>query len=706
MAFVDDPNNNSQSNNVAGASPLGNATPSEQTSPMSSGDSQPSSQPSTIQSSSKPASTNVKAPKASSGMFTNIQKYVDKNKPSAQNMAESSVSDIKKTQDDIKQKQQDTLAKFTTNAQQGGMYDTAARVQDVNQYTQQQANLPQQAEQSTEQVAAQPQQPSTGINENKFSDIINAKYTGPKNLTETGNLYQTSLEAANKASNIGNLAQSTEGREQLLRDKFTQGGKQYTQGSSQLDNLLMGQQLPQIEQMQNLGKQIGSTEDIMNRFTSGATDIANQTQSQVQATKDQARAEFSRLAQERQGQIDSRVGEVVENWDQLPAHFRTILSNPDGTVNLSKIEAGVLGVDSGEGLYNLSGEDLFGDGSVDKVQSDNKKLVARSEQENMNRLQALSNLALGGEEKLYDIGEYANNELAGTQSAFDALGIEGVRDQLANAEETFRANAAKDVIGSGQGKKYYKKSWGRKGRVTANRSVADTLQRNLEDRYDFDSDIKRDVTDNSKLLTALGSLSSNGSSVDNSDLQAKQGGAIQEGGDIKDFVKAIEKYGIIDETSTNENNVFDDLEKINPFHGENNYLGGMGLNAVREGGQFINKNTQKLSNGIEKALGDNAYTKGLTAPIEWTGKLADGIGDAIGSVGDFFGGSGKSDAKKTASAIAYQNAQKDLAKKLENSFEDSGFKNRLNVQDTQDTQARTQKLMELLGKLDKTNIGE
>lgn len=710
MAFVDDPNNNSQNSTIAGAAPLSNAAPTDQASNTASEGSQAASQSSTIQSSSKPASTNVKAPKASSGMFTNIQKYVNKNKPSAQNMAESSVSDIRKTQDDLKQKQQDNLAKFTTNAQQGGLHDTQARVADVGSYTTEQANLPHQVEQTTTEGSvaaeqAQSQQTATGINEDRFSDIINANYTGPKNLTETGNLYQNSLEAANEAGRVSQMSQSIEGREQLLRDKFTQGGRQYTQGASQLDNLLLGQQTSQIAQMQDLGRQIGSTEDIMSRFTSGATDIANQTAGQVQATKDQARAEFQRVAQERQGQVDSRVGDVVENWDKLPAHFRAALSNPDGTVNLSSIEAGVLGVDSGEGLYNLTGEDLFGDGITDKVQADRSRLATINEQQNLARLQALSNLAHGGD-KLYDINQsdYSDADLAGTQTAFDALDIEGVRNQLTNAEEAFRTDAAKNTIGTGVGNKYYDKDWGKTGRITTTRNVVDTLQNQLKDIYDFDSEINRDVQDNSKLLTALDTLAGSGNVVNTSAYNARGGQAIQQGDGLEDVVAAAENYGTMDDVSDNENSVVDDILNYNPFKGEHNFLGGGGLNSFEAMGDFVDKNTQKLSNGIEKALGDNAFTKAISAPVEWTGKLAEGIGSVIGDIGDFIGGSGKSDAKKIASAIAYQNANKDLVEKLQNKYKDSGFENRLGIQDNEQTQERTQQLIDLLSKLDKSNI--
>lgn len=95
MAFVDDPNKNTGDNQIAGGSPLssGGATPAatQDTGAQTSGG---SSQPSQIQAGSQTSTTNKKAPKASSGMFTNIQKYVEKNKPQAQNIATAVTGDV------------------------------------------------------------------------------------------------------------------------------------------------------------------------------------------------------------------------------------------------------------------------------------------------------------------------------------------------------------------------------------------------------------------------------------------------------------------------------------------------------------------------------------------------------------------------------------------------------------------------------------
>lgn len=697
MAFVDDPNNNSQSEQIAGASPLSNEAPSGQATDAAQQAPQGGSQPSTIQSGSTPASTNKKAPKASSGMFTNIQKYVDKNKPSAQKMAESSVSDIRKTQDDIKAKQQATLQQFTNKAQTSGLHDTAARVQDVSQYTTEQANLPQQAPVTQAENSGQSQQAPVNqipaAEENKFASIINANYSGPKNLVETGNLYQNSLDAANKAGRVGELAQSTQGREQLLRDKFTQGGKQYTQGTSQLDNLLMGQQTPQIQQMQSIGKGIGSSQELMKGLTANASDIANQTQAQVADTKDQARAEFQRISQERQGQIDSRVGDVIENWDKLPAHFRATMSNPDGTVNLSAIEAATLGVQSGEGLYNVTGEDLFGTTEDPAVAAERARLISSQEQGNLSRLQALSNLSQGGD-KLYDINktDYFNKDLAGTQNAFDALNLDGVRSQLANAERGFRADAAMNQTGRGHGNARYNRGGGR-GRKAINKTASQSanLQELLSKQgYDFNKDIQTESSANLDALKALSQLG-NVSNAELDDTPDQEEGVISKGrfGENTDIWKAGGEK-------------FEDYSNMGGLEGK-----GIG---------FTNENMQKLGEGIqdgsrdlEKSIfrGNNTLVGDImTTPTEALGKGIANLGSGLKSATKGIFGGGKATARREATERAEAAAKADLTRKLTEQFNNSGFTNRIGVSDNEETAVRDQKLRELLQRLDTTNSGE
>ena len=351
MAFVDDPNQKSE--NVAGAAPLsqGQATPQPQ------GESAPTqgdSSPSTIQSGSTAPKTTNKSGKASSGMFTNIQNYVAKNQPQAQKMAESTLGEIRKANEASKTAQKNALSQFSSQTEQGGLHDTAARQAELESYTRSQAGMAAPTPQATPQVTPQADAPpvdtasvdapvpQTGIDESQFANILNAKYQGPRNLTETGNIYSQLQKQAQKSADMGQLTQTDQGRSQLMTDLNTRGGRQYGAGMSKLDSMLMGQQTDQLQDIMSAGKEIGSSQDIMRSAGQQAQDVASGRAAEVMETQKQGREAFQRLSQERQGQVDQRVGDVVDNWDKLPDHYKGIFSKPDGSIDLSAIEAAKL----------------------------------------------------------------------------------------------------------------------------------------------------------------------------------------------------------------------------------------------------------------------------------------------------------------------------------------------------------------------------
>ena len=670
MAFVDDPNKNTEETQVAGAAPLSNEAPLAATAPEQA-DMGGSAAPMTS-GGSTPATTNKKAPKASSGTFTNIQKYVDKNKPQAQKMAESSLGDIRKTQENVKRQQQSALQDFTTTAQASGLQNTEQQVGQLKDYASQQAGL------TTAETPAE-------MTDRQFQDIINAKYSGPRNLTETGNIYQQSLEQANKAGRVGELAQSAQGREQLLREQNTLGGRQYTRGASQLDNLLLGRQTDQLAQMEAAGRDIGSSRDLMSQLTGQASTVAGQTAEGVAATKNLARQEFASIANERQGQIDSRVGDVIENWDKLPAHFREALSRPDGTVDISKVEAATLGVQSGEGLYQLSGEDLFGTAEDPAVVAERARLISQGEQGNLSRLQALSNLAQT-DEKLYDIGDYFNQDIAGTQSAFDALNLEGVRSKLSGAEQGFRQDAGVDQVGRGSDYERYKRGWGQsRGKAHASATQTGNLKDILSAQgYDFGSDIQGEDSSNVDVLKALSEMS-----------KSTQQEEIDQEESAVDFIGE-------DPNELWSNLLGSEFADYSNVGGLESKLAGWTNDQIQKTGEGIYNASQDFEDTV---FGGNDTLLGnlTTDPISMTGDLISDFGSSVQSgFQDVFGG-GKSGAKKKAQAGANRKALADLQAKLSGQLTESGFSNRLNVADTEATQARDADLMELLKNLDTTN---
>jgi hypothetical protein len=717
MAFVDDPNQNTE--NVAGAAPLsqGQAT---QPSQAESAPTQGESSPSTIQSSGSTApKTTNKSGKASSGMFTNIQNYVAKNQPQAQKMAESTLGEIRKANEASKTAQKNALSQFSGQTEQGGLHDTTARRAELEQFTRQESGLQQPAPvaqtppvEGAEAPVAAPVQ--TGIDESQFANILNAKYQGPRNLTETGNIYSQLQKQAQKSADMGQLTQTDQGRSQLMTDLNTRGGRQYGAGMSKLDSMLMGQQTDQLQDIMSAGKEIGSSQDIMRNVGQQAQDVASGRAAEVMETQKQGREAFQKLSQERQGQVDQRVGDVVDNWDKLPDHYKGIFSKPDGSIDLSAIEAATLGMDDSTRLFNVRDQygvdELFGG-----VEADKTKLISKDEQGNLARLQALSNLATGMDgEKLYDIGDYSNADIAGSQSAFDALNLGNFADKLEQTEKDFQRDIDKTQTGQGHKKVSRGNAWGKKTKHYY-ASAQDKLGNQLAQQQD----------------NAVSQIMANNPEMTQEDAQAaaQSLGYGYKAGEIerldtnpdllanlanlsKDYNLSSENGKInLDTSSYKENEQGDALDMsdagmfANPNYAAAALLGREGV--LGDFGESLFNFQRGLMDAPEKlatSMGDSLKDSNLLGDVsQISGNIVSEIGAGLGSIANSFGGINTSDMKKFGSAIAQNQANTKLLNKLKSEQSRLGASNVARVANTEETNQRTNALLDILKNLDTTN---
>lgn len=675
MAFVID--DKPSDNNTVTSTPLtsGTSTPAPNQE-QSQSQSQPTPTPSPAQGQQPTTPQRPTQPKkqSGSGMFTNIQKYVEKNKPKAEQMGQSSLEAIRRASQEAKDAQNTALTKFQEQAGSSGLHETADKVSQLEAYTRDQAGFNQDntvqqpvqpettAEQEVPNESAQNQVvDSTAsyddkslpmINEATFRDIINAKYRGPRSLVETGNIYSELAQQARESARAGENVQSQQGRKRFLKDVFTDGDKEYSSGLANLDEYILGKAGSKpgeyLKKLTQEGKAIGSEQDILREASRRATDVASGMERDVAATREQARGAFADIAKERQDEVDKRVDDVIANWDKLPAHFREIFSNPDGTVNLSAIEANILGVRSGEGVYNLKGSDLFAEqGQEGYIDPEAARLISQTESSNLQRLQALSNLAQT-QQKLYDIegsrfgSEYYDQ--AGTQSALDALNTQRVRDQLAKAEQEFRDYAGQDVTGYGKGQASRGNFWGTVTK-TADQRYTNSLQNALKDSYDFTSPIEQENLSDTSLLKQIADYE-------------------QANGYQQSDYNLDSNYRSTDE----DRDIYDlaDMRTLEPIGDFGNYLS----NIVNSPNEFISDTLDVIGLG--------------------------GISDALGFI------DGK-DVQKLAQAKADKAAAKDLANKLYSRLDASNIENRIGVADTEETRQRYENLKKLMANIDTTN---
>lgn len=163
-------------------------------------------------------------------------------------------------------------------------------------------------------------------------------------------------------------------------------------------------------------------------------------------------------------------------------------------VNFNAAEAAILGINSGEGLYNL-GADAIKVGNYDK-----QKLISKDEQARQAALSALAGLDKSNQ--LDTNLKYDRADLAGTQSALDALDLEGTRAQLNDAEKMFQEHAEQQTLtGYGMkknktsGKKYYADESANLGNILKNAG------------YQF-GETNKAATGNSDILNSISKVSS------------------------------------------------------------------------------------------------------------------------------------------------------------------------------------------------------
>ncbi len=175
-------------------------------------------------------------------------------------------------------------------------------------------------------------------------------------------------------------------------------------------------------------------------------------------------------------QREAQAAQATPEYQQYTQDRAAVERMNENQWALSPEEAALLGVSSGEGLYNTQASD------IKTVKADRQKLISQDE---FARQQALSQLAgLDKSSALQKELKYQDRGQAGTQSLQDSLDTAAFRDQMNQAEEGFRENVlGSNITGVGSkknktsGKKYYAKE-------TAN--LGSLLKKS---GYDFDAPI-------------------------------------------------------------------------------------------------------------------------------------------------------------------------------------------------------------------------
>ena len=515
-----------------------------------------------------------------------------------------------------------------------------------------------------------------------YSNIINAQYQGPQSLQQAG-LYEQAARKAQVAQQALQQTQTAAGREQLLRDVYGRN-REYTRGQSKLDALLLNASQPAVQSLQQQAQQAGNIQQQLQEAQNLSANEAARRAEAIQGISSGARGEFTTARQREEQAVEDRIKNLIETpvtdvegkaltkadgtpmtqWDQLPEYFRNALrSSSQGQVKLSPEEMAILGVSSGEGLYNL-GENLIGN-----VQAEKERLITKNE---LSRQLALQELAgLDTSKQLQKDLLYTDLEKAGTQNLLSSLDTNKIREALSGAQTGFRTAAEQaDLTGTGK-KKVSRGNWAGKKTSTYYADVAGNVADMLKQGgYDISGttpeQTKSLLTDRDLLNRYLEATSTSKDEEGNIGGSALEGGAAGAGtgaaiGSV--IPGAGTAAGAAIGTAVGGAlgaNTLDPVQATSDLYKElESKLGIKGLGAVGQGVQDIRSGAGGFISGAGNIAGSNV------------------VGDIFRGIGGVVGGINTGAMKAYGSAIAKDIAIRDLKNKYANWLKGQGFENRL-----------------------------
>jgi hypothetical protein len=312
-------NNQNDQQQVAGATPLGQGGGQSTPAAQPDGGAQGPSTPATVQTGgqqAQPQNPNRPQKSAGSGMFTNIQSYVQKNQPAAQKMAGAVSQNVGDQASEIRQATEQKKAQQDA-ALQANQAAMDRQKQEAAGIIQQQTGVAvggfQPPAQAPTPEQSQAQTPNIEDQAARFQQLSQ----GPEGITQVGdlNLGQQNLKAQ-ALQQMAQGANTEQGRMNLLKNTFQgQTPTGYTRGMSGLDNLVVsGDQAAREQMIQGTQQQTQELQQQMQDIGSEAS--KNKMANDLAISK--FGSDISGLSQEAQdailAEVDANVASQQQEW--------------------------------------------------------------------------------------------------------------------------------------------------------------------------------------------------------------------------------------------------------------------------------------------------------------------------------------------------------------------------------------------------------
>jgi len=304
--------------------------------------------------------------KAGSGTFTNLKNYLSANQ--GNRVASAATQKVSNLASGAQKGIAQASTGFGQKVEQGTLANREQALQDVQSTTAAARGVEAIAPAPAVEPVAQPAAvegapvpeattaPATPVEQPKpqyldeaqkqrFADIINAKYAGPESLRQSGLLQPAAEKVSTAARQIKNV-ETAGGREELLRSMYGKN-RDYTQGQSKLDALLLNTSQQGVGQLQEAAKAGGNLQQVLQQAEAGSQNLAQNRAQEISGIREQSRAAFATGRTEEEAATEKRIDDLTKTpvldeagkpvlkqdgtpmteWDKLPEHFRASLAN-------------------------------------------------------------------------------------------------------------------------------------------------------------------------------------------------------------------------------------------------------------------------------------------------------------------------------------------------------------------------------------------
>lgn len=308
------------------------------------------------------AAESTPARRRRSGMFTNLQSYLQANRPQAQRIPERFGKETERTATkaltDLEKQREKTLGEVREGSTTQEQYDLGK--QATKKFTSFLPSNTGAVNQGTTGLAG-PQTFGLEDSETEAIQRLRQGYTGPSQQTiQRENRFQNALGLAEKAEDIARRTESAEGRQGLLREFYGRPG--YTGGEQFLDQLLIGTDQPSRQALSQLRQRFLQDEIPTQKIEQGRELVMSQVGSlvgQAEGFKTDIESDLEKSRTDISSALESRRAQAQQDLNQKIREINTKLTGilPTGVEGQPQ---SILGVNLQDFITDASGKVIGG----------------------------------------------------------------------------------------------------------------------------------------------------------------------------------------------------------------------------------------------------------------------------------------------------------------------------------------------------------